>query len=168
MAISAGDFLSNWSNLLASGPAFPGEPGRPGIPTAPPDGRPLLPGEKPLPLPKFASDIGNIPYEIAANVLVPNPTGEQSDIYIDYPSLPNVEQGGYRALGRFGDTTDEYKDYGFTTTQPGSGDLIRGQMDFVPGGIPASATFNREESLKAYPDYMEGIPEGNMPVFRYY
>ena len=40
MAISAGDFLSNWSDLLARGPAFPGEPGRPGIPTAPPDGRP--------------------------------------------------------------------------------------------------------------------------------
>ena len=111
----------------------------------------------------------NAPYEIAANVLVPNPTGKQSNVNIDYPSLPNVEQGGYKAVGRFGDTTDEYKDYGdFTTTQPGFGGLIRGQMDFVPGGIPASATFNREESLKAYPEQMQGIPEGNMPVFRHW
>ena len=56
MAISANDFLGNWSNNLAQGPAFPGEPGRPGIPTAPGDGRPLLPGEKPFPAPvKLAS-----------------------------------------------------------------------------------------------------------------
>ena len=113
----------------------------------------------------------NMPYEIAANVLVPNPTGESNQVEVDYPSLPEVEgTGGYRALGKFGDTTDEYKDYGdrYTTTQPGLGDVIRGQMDFVPGGIPASATFNREESLKAYPEQMQGIPEGNMPVFRYY
>lgn len=31
------------------GPGLPGEPGVPGVPSAPDDGRPLLPGEKPLP-----------------------------------------------------------------------------------------------------------------------
>jgi len=31
------------------GPGLPGEPGVPGVPSAPDDGRPRLPGEKPLP-----------------------------------------------------------------------------------------------------------------------
>ena len=67
MAISANDFLGNWSNHLAGGPAFPGEPGRDPIPTAPPDGRPLLPGEKPFPAPvKLAS------HQLGAQGGVPN------------------------------------------------------------------------------------------------
>ena len=160
MAISANDFLDKWSGLLANiepGPVLPGQ----GRKVWPRDGS--APGRG-----GFASHMGDLPYEIAANVSVPNPTGEQNTVYMDYPSLPDVNEGGYKALGSFGDTTDEYKDYGFTTTQPGFGDLIRGQMNFIEGGIPASATFNREESLKAYPEQMQGIPEGNMPVFRHW
>ena len=40
------------------GPGLPGEPGVPGVPSAPKDGRPLLPGEKPLPK-IFAMDFLN-------------------------------------------------------------------------------------------------------------
>ena len=49
----------------------------------------------------------NAPYEIAANVLVPNPSGEQSNVNINYPSLPNVKQGGYRAVGKFGENVEK-------------------------------------------------------------
>ena len=45
-------------NPWVSSVGLPGEPGRPGVPSAPKDGRPLLPGEKPLPK-IFAMDFLN-------------------------------------------------------------------------------------------------------------
>ena len=42
--------VGNQSSIFGlGGPGLPGEPGVPGVPSAPDDGRPLLPGEKPLP-----------------------------------------------------------------------------------------------------------------------
>lgn len=118
---------------------------------------------------------------IAANVLVPdmNPDGSfkmsknpytdkpEKNFYNvrqDYPQLPVQKEGDvggenpYRALGIFGglgaDPTD-IQERGF----------IRGMMQFVPGGIPASPGFNYDQTLKKYPEQMKGIPKGNMPVY---
>ena len=118
---------------------------------------------------------------IAANVLVPdmNPDGSfkmsenfytkkpETNFYNvrkDYPQLPVQREGDvggenpYRALGIFGGL-------GADPTDTQSRGFIRGSMQFVPGGIPASPGFNYDETLKQYPEQMKGIPKGNMPVY---
>ena len=45
---------------------------------------------------------------------------------------------------------------------------IRGFMDYIPGGIPASEGFDYDKSLERFPEQMKGIERGNMPVFRTY
>ena len=105
--------------------------------------------------------------QIAADVLIPNAAGQfSSNIKQDYPQLP--ERGGdpYRAFGLFGaalPADSPAREYGFITE--GDRGPIRGMMNFVPGGIPASEGFNYEESLKKYPNEMKGILRGNMPVY---
>ena len=107
--------------------------------------------------------------EIAADVLIPDPRNKYGayagNIRQDYPQLP--EKGvPYHAVGAFGNvlpSDSPMRKYGYTTE--GDRGIIRGQMNFVPGGIPASEGFNYEESLKKYPNEMKGIPRGNMPVY---
>ena len=108
--------------------------------------------------------------EIAADVLIPDPKSTYgaygANIKQNYPQLPERESGPYRVIGAFGNplpTDSPSREYGFTTE--GNRGPIRGQMIFVPGGIPASEGFNYEESLKKYPREMEGIQRGNMPVY---
>ena len=111
---------------------------------------------------------------IAANVNVPDmETGFNK--MVDYPELPETFPGGqkakYQAVGNFGQFKDEeqekiYKEAGLDS--PIVKDRIRGYMDFIPGGIPASEGFDYDKTLKNYPDLMEGIERGNMPVFRTY
>ena len=108
--------------------------------------------------------------QIAAEVAIPDVTREYAtNVIKDYPQLPKQEGTRYKAFGLFGDTLpldSKQREFGYTT--PGDSGLIRGMMNFVPGGIPASTGFNYEESLKKYPEYMKGIPKGNMPVYQYY
>ena len=105
--------------------------------------------------------------QIAADVLIPDSTRRfSSNVTQDYPQLP--ERGGdpYRSIDLFGATlpaNSPAREYGFTTE--GDRGPIRGMMNFVPGGIPASEGFNYDESLKKYPEYMKGILRGNMPVY---
>ena len=105
--------------------------------------------------------------QIAADVLIPDPAQEYgTNLKKNYPQLPKVEDKPYRAFGLFGNTLpsdSKQREYGSITE--GERGLIRGMMNFVPGGIPASAGFNYEESLKKYPEHMKGIPKGNMPVY---
>ena len=124
--------------------------------------------------------------QIAANVLIPdmNPDGSFKiappnpynhgpsrintfNVNKDYPQLP--ERGTpYRAFGRFGSgTPGVIGDPANPITTPAFMDRgqIRGMMNFVPGGVPASAGFNYEESLKEYPEQMKGVRKGNMPVY---
>jgi hypothetical protein len=103
---------------------------------------------------------------IAANVLIPDikPGQFGGNVRKNYPQLPVQREGDvggnnpYRALGIFGglgaDPTD-IQERGY----------IRGMMNFVPGGIPASPGFNFDETLKKYPEQMQGVPRGNMPVY---
>jgi len=105
--------------------------------------------------------------QIAADVLIPDATREYgSNVIKDYPQLPKQGDTRYRAFGLFGNTLpldSKAREYGFNTE--GERGLIRGMMNFVPGGIPASPGFNYEETLKKYPEYMKGINQGNMPVY---
>jgi len=85
----------------------------------------------------------------------------------DYPQLPDVGTP-YRAFGRFGSGTPSViGDPSNPLTTPSFLDRgqIRGRMNFVPGGIPASPGFNYDASLQTYPDEMKGIKRGNMPVY---
>ena len=111
---------------------------------------------------------------IAADVIVPDmETGFNRRV--DYPELPETFPGGqkanYHAVGNFGQFKDAeqekmYKDLGFDS--PILRDRIRGYMDFIEGGIPASEGFDYDKTLKNYPDLMKGVPRGNMPVYRTY
>ena len=111
---------------------------------------------------------------LAAAVSVPDlQTGFNKPV--DYPQLPETFPGGqkanYRVIGNFGQFKDaeeekRYKEAGFDS--PIVKDRIRGYMDFIPGGIPASEGFDYDKTLKNYPDVMQGIQRGNMPVFRTY
>ena len=116
---------------------------------------------------------------IAANVNVPDmKTGFNK--MVDYPELPETfpsnspmsgREAKYQAVGNFGQFKDEeqekmYKEAGFDS--PIVKDRIRGYMDFIPGGIPASEGFDYDKTQKNYPDLMKGIERGNMPVFRTY
>lgn len=106
---------------------------------------------------------------IAANVLVPSMNEEgrpkSSNVYKDYPELPEVGIP-YRTIGVFGrgryvPTDEGYDPPGFT-----SRGRIRGvQMKFVPGGVPAASDFNYEASKQMYPEYMQDIKPGYMPVY---
>jgi hypothetical protein len=100
---------------------------------------------------------------IAANVLIPDmKTGY--NVRKNYTQLPVQREGDvggsnpYRALGIFGGL-------GADPTNIIERGQIRGMMDFVPGGIPASPGFNYDETLKKYPEQMQGVPRGNMPVY---
>ncbi len=115
----------------------------------------------------------NMPYEIAADVLVPDmKTGFNKKI--DYPQLPETfggQKAKYRAVGEFGqfendEQAQQSAEYGMLS--PNQRGKIRGYMDFIPGGIPASEGFDYDKSLQTFPQIMQGIPEGNMPVFRHY
>ena len=103
---------------------------------------------------------------IAADVLVPSmKPGEYGNVNQNFPQLP--ERGvKYRAFGNFGSLLPEGspgRQMGFPTEiQRG---LIRGEMNFVPGGIPANPNFNYEETLKQFPEQMKGIKQGYMPVY---
>ena len=122
---------------------------------------------------------------LAANVLVPdmNPDGsfkvapptkyrpEASvntfNVHKNYPQLPDVGTP-YRAFGKFGSGTPSViGDSSNPLTTPAFLDrgLIRGMMNFVPGGIPASPGFNYDETLRNYPEQMKGVKRGNMPVY---
>ena len=111
---------------------------------------------------------------IAADVTVPDmETGFNRRV--DYPELPETFPGGqkadYRAVGNFGQFKDAeqekmYKEAGLDS--PIVKDRIRGYMEFIPGGIPASEGFDYDKTLKNYPNLMENIERGNMPVFRTY
>ena len=111
---------------------------------------------------------------IAANVNVPDmKTGFNK--MVDYPELPETFPDGrkakYQAVGNFGQFEDKeqekmFKEHGFDS--PIVKDRIRGYMDFIPGGIPASEGFDYDKTQKNYPDLMKGIERGNMPVFRTY
>jgi len=116
---------------------------------------------------------------IAANVNVPDmKTGFNK--MVDYPELPETfpsdsplsgRKANYQAVGNFGQFKDEeqekiYKEAGLDS--PIVKDRIRGYMDFIPGGIPASEGFDYDKTQKNYPDLMKGIERGNMPVFRTY
>ena len=112
---------------------------------------------------------------------------------IDNPDLPdNFPQFGedaffldkprsglpvkYKAVGSFGEfkTEQERQDalnaefYGTPRPRysPRKAGMIRGYMDFVPGGIPASEGFNYDATLETYPEIMKGIQRGNMPAYR--
>ena len=111
---------------------------------------------------------------IAANVMVPN-METHFNVKKDYPELPETFPDGqkakYKALGNFGQFKDAeeekmYKDAGFDS--PILRDRIRGFMEFIPGGIPASEGFDYDKTQKNYPDIMKGIERGNMPVYRTY
>ena len=118
---------------------------------------------------------------LAANVIVPDMTPLEGSPYgmgnkrIDNPDLPDKfpqygedaffldrpnsgMPAGYKAVGSFGE---------FKTEKERQGGMIRGYMDFVPGGIPAAEGFNYDASLKAFPQQMQGVPRGNMPAYRY-
>jgi len=111
---------------------------------------------------------------IAANVNVPDmETGFNK--MVDYPELPETFPSGqkakYQAVGNFGQFKDAeqekiYKEAGLDS--PIVKDRIRGYMEFIPGGIPASEGFDYDKTLKNYPNLMENIERGNMPVFRTY
>ena len=111
---------------------------------------------------------------IAANVNVPDmETGFNK--MVDYPELsetfPDGRKAKYQAVGNFGQFKDEeqekmFKEHGFDS--PIIKDRIRGYMDFIPGGIPASEGFDYNKTQENYPDLMKGIERGNMPVFRTY
>ena len=111
---------------------------------------------------------------LAANVLVPDmETGFKKNV--DYPQLPETFPGGqkakYRAVGEFGQFENEEQaqqaaEYG--RISPNQMGKIRGYMDFIPGGIPASQGFDYDKSLQTFPQLMQGIQRGNMPVFRTY
>jgi hypothetical protein len=111
---------------------------------------------------------------LAAAVSVPDiQTGFNKRV--DYPQLPETfpegQKADYRAVGNFGQFKDAeeeemYKQAGFAS--PIVKDRIRGYMDFMPGGIPASEGFDYDKTLKNYPDLMQGIQRGNMPVYRTY
>ena len=123
--------------------------------------------------------------QIAADVIIPDMNADGSfkiapptpyspearlntfNVKKDYPQLPEVGTP-YRAFGRFGSgTPGVIGDPANPITTPAFLDRgqIRGMMNFVPGGIPASAGFNYQESLKEYPEQMKGIRKGNMPVY---
>ena len=103
---------------------------------------------------------------LAANVLVPD---------LETGFRKNVDSGGqkakYQAVGEFGQFENEEQaqqaaKYGITS--PNQMGKIRGYMDFIPGGIPASQGFDYDKSLQTFPQIMQGIQRGNMPVFRSY
>ena len=112
---------------------------------------------------------------LAANVNVPDMQNPGFNKMVDYPELPETFPDGqkatYKAVGEFGQFKDEeeakkFAEYGFSS--PYKQDIIRGFMDFIPGGIPASEGFDYDKTLKNYPEQMKGIQRGNMPVFRSY
>ena len=132
---------------------------------------------------------------LAAAVNVPNMQSGYNHL-VDYPELPETfphsfiggpqkgTKARYKAVGEFGEFKDaeeaaKYKEEGmydgvqYGGFSPRSQGMIRGFMDFVPGGIPASEGFNYDATVKKYsqpgfPNIMEGIPRGNMPVYRTY
>ena len=119
---------------------------------------------------------------IAAEVSVPD-METQFNKSVDYPELPDTFPKGnypfdlegreakYRAVGSFGEFKDEKerKMYeGMGISSPMERGLIRGYMDFIPGGIPASEGFDYDKTKKNYPDIMKDIERGNMPVYRTY
>ena len=111
---------------------------------------------------------------IAADVSVPD-METQFNKRVDYPELPETFPDGqkarYRAVGSFGEFKDEKerKMYeGMGISSPMERGLIRGYMDFIPGGIPASEGFDYDKSLERFPEQMKGIERGNMPVYRTY
>ena len=144
---------------------------------------------------KYIGGQGGSPL-LAANVIVPDMTPLEGSPYgmgnkrIDNPDLPDKfpqygedaffldrpnsgMPAGYKAVGSFGEfktekerqdaLNDEYR----PRYSPRQGGMIRGYMDFVPGGIPAAEGFNYDASLKAFPQQMQGVPRGNMPAYRY-
>lgn len=108
----------------------------------------------------------NRPDLIAANVIIPDMRpGRMGNVKKDYPQLPVQREGDvggdnnpYRVIGVFGGL-------GADPTDIQERGLIRGSMHFVPGGIPASTGFNYDETLKKYPEQMQGVPRGKMPVY---
>lgn len=125
---------------------------------------------------------------LAGRVLVPsmnpdgsykverNPYSSQKDYQVnysnvikDYPQLPDLSgDRPYRAFGLFGPGTPgsiDSPDGPIETPDFIKRGQIRGIMNFVPGGVPQSPGFNYEETLKKYPEQMQGIPRGNMPVY---
>ena len=111
---------------------------------------------------------------IAANVMIPD-MKTHFNVPKDYPQLPETfpdgQKANYNVIGNFGQFKDEeeekmYKDAGFDS--PILRDRIRGFMEFIPGGIPASEGFDYDKTLKNYPNIMKGIERGNMPVYRTY
>ena len=117
---------------------------------------------------------------LAANVTVPD-METQFNKRVDYPELPETfpkgnypfdlegKEAKYKAVGSFGQFKDEkeaemYKKAGMSS--PIERSPIRGFMDYIPGGIPASEGFDYDKSLEKFPEQMKGIQRGNMPVFR--
>ena len=131
-------------------------------------------------LESYLSTSGGVkPVLTAADVLVPdlNPDGSfkyvndpfnggkrisGSNVKVDYPTLPEVGQP-YRAFGLFG-PGPRAADQGIPGGYIDRGQ-IRGYMKFVPGGIPASPGFDYEATREKYPEYMQDIKRGNMPVY---
>ena len=95
--------------------------------------------------------------DIAGRLLVPAEEGIHYNQAIDHPEIPGDINNAdpYRLLGHF--------DIDGQETSRG---MIRGMMDFKPGGITAIEGFNRQKTMDEYPRQMEGIPQGNMPVYR--
>jgi hypothetical protein len=97
----------------------------------------------------------------------PTPDVNTSNIRKNYPQLPDVGVP-YRAFGTFGPgTPGVINDASGPIKTPAFIDRgsIRGMMNFVPGGIPASPGFNYDATLKNYPEEMKGIKRGKMPVY---
>jgi hypothetical protein len=111
---------------------------------------------------------------IAATVAAPdmNPDGsfkrhqDGDKVYsnrpMDYPDVPvqspynmGSQDNPYTAFGVFGLDPADTIDRG----------QIRGRMQFIPGGIPASPGFNYEQTLKQYPEQMQGVKKGDMPIY---
>lgn len=160
MAISAGDFLSNWSDFIARGPAFPGEPGRPGIPTAPPDGRPLLPGEKPFPAP--------VPVKLASHNIGPQigaPSQQFAPMQVGPPLNWNVDlnEGGIEQ-GNINYTFPQNNSGGQWSTgvevRPGYSQPIPGMYPGAPGMTQEIPTEYRGGVKYQTPNWSGGVTYG--------
>ena len=107
---------------------------------------------------------------VAANVLLPILEGENAGfnrkVKMDIPGV--AEDATVRTIGIYGDELapdDPIREYG-ETHQFDQG-LIRGRMPRIPGGIPAPDGYRMEASKAKYPDFFDGVKEGNVPAYLY-
>ena len=106
---------------------------------------------------------------IAASVLTPDISDPDrfsmnNRVQQDIPGV--ADDATVQTIGLYGDELPGdhmARDYGFT--HQGASGPQRGIMNFVPGGISAPEGYNMEASRKKYPDYFDGVKEGNVPAF---